>query len=273
MGGGSGKKTSNGKLHHGGAWRWESTWPPLDAKYTNYFLGQNDSLSPIAPTASESSTSFIYDPLHPVPTIGSASYYVMDFNLPIDDPNRWYVPYGPQDQRETRKAYFCKTTLPLSTRQDVLVFETQPLEQDVEVTGPLKARLWISSSAVDTDFTAKLIDVYPLNEDYPEGYAMSLADGIQRTHYRNGYETIEMMEPGAVYEVNIELFATSNLFKRGHRIRLDISSSDYPAYDPNPNTGEPYMTGHHCIIARNTVHHDKQRPSHITLPIIPARTK
>jgi putative CocE/NonD family hydrolase len=102
---------------------------------------------------------------------------------------------------------------------------------------------------------------------------MSLADGIQRTPYRNGYETPEMMKPGEVYPVTVEMFATSNLFKKGHRIRLDISSSDYPAYDPNPNTGEPYMTGHHQVIAKNVIYHDKDRPSHILLPIIPGRNR
>ena len=273
MGGGDGKKTSAGKMRHGGHWRWENTWPLPDTKFTNYYMGENDSLSPAQPATLESSTSYIYDPLDPVPTIGGASYYFIDFNLPIDHPDRWYVPYGPQDQRETKKAYFSKTTLPLSTRQDVLVFETQPLEEDVEVTGPLMAKLWISSSAVDTDFTAKLIDVYPPTEDYPEGYAMSLADGIQRTHYRNGYEKPEMMKPGEVYPITIAMFSTSNLFKKRHRIRLDISSSDYPAYDPNPNTGEPNMTGHYRVIAKNVVHHDRDRPSHIILPIISARTK
>lgn len=273
MGGGDGNKSSTGKLRHGGQWFSESTWPLATTQFTNYYLGDNDCLSRAKPTAAESSTSYVYDPLDPVPTIGSASYYFINFNLPSDDPNRWYVPYGPQDQRETNNCYFCKTTLPLSARQDVLVFETPPLEQDVEVTGPLTAKLWISSSAVDTDFTAKLIDVYPPSEAYPEGYAMSLADGIQRTHYRNGYETPEMMKPGEVYPVTVEMFATSNLFKKGHRIRLDISSSDYPAYDPNPNTGEPYMTGHHRVIAKNVIYHDKDRPSHILLPIIPTRTK
>ena len=272
MGGGDGTKSADGKLRHGGQWLSEKTWPLPNTQFTNYYLGENDSLSPVTPTVAASSTSYIYDPLDPVPTVGSASYYFIDFNKPSDDPNRWYVPYGPQDQRETKNCYFCKTTLPLSTRQDVLVFETAPLDQDVEVTGPLNAKLWISSSAVDTDFTAKLIDVYPPSADYPEGYAMSLADGIQRIRYRNGYERPEMMKPGQVYPVTVELFATSNLFKKGHRIRLDISSSDYPAYDPNPNTGEPYMTGHHRIIARNTIYFDKDHASHIVLPIID-RTK
>ena len=119
-----------------------------------------------------------YDPQDPVPTVGGASYYFIYPAKPPTDPSRWYVPYGPQDQRESTACLFCKTTLPLAARQDVLMFQTPPLERDVEVTGPLTIKLWISSSAVDTDFTAKLIDVYPPSEDYPEGYAMNLADGI-----------------------------------------------------------------------------------------------
>jgi hypothetical protein len=102
---------------------------------------------------------------------------------------------------------------------------------------------------------------------------MNLADGIIRTHYRNGYTKPEMMKPGEVYQVEITLFATSNLFLKGHRIRVDISSSDYPAYDPNPNTGDLYMVGHSGVVAKNVVYHDKDRPSYIVLPIIPARSK
>ena len=267
MGGGSGKKDTNGKMIHGGHWRSESTWPLANTQFTNFYFGPGDSLAPQAPTATASSSSYYYDPMDPVPSIGGASYFV----IRSVTPPVFYVPYGPQDQRESKECGKCKTTLPLSTRQDVQVFQTPPLEKDTEVTGPLSVKLWISSSTVDTDFTAKLIDVYPPSEDYPEGYAMNLADGIQRTHYRNGYAKPEMMKPGEVYPVTVELFATSNLFKKGHRIRVDISSSDYPAYDPNPNTGELYMTGHSGVVAKNTIYHDKNRPSHVVLPIIPDR--
>jgi putative CocE/NonD family hydrolase len=265
MGGGDGKKSANGKLQHGGRWRSESTWPLAGTQFTNYYFGPEDALTTKPPTVAESSSFYFYDPRDPVPTIGGASY----FKIRSVTPATYYVPYGPQDQRESKECINCQTTLPLSARQDVQVFQTPPLDQDVEVTGPLTVKLWISSSAVDTDFTAKLIDVYPPSEDYPEGYAMNLADGIQRTHYRNGYTQPEMMKPGEAYEVTVELFATSNLFVKGHRIRVDISSSDYPAYDPNPNTGELYMSGHSGIVAKNVIYHDKDRPSHIILPIIP----
>ena len=269
MGGGDGRKDGAGRLRHGGHWSSESSWPLANTQFTPYYLHDKNSLSANAPTEANSASSYFYDPMDPVPTVGGASYYFIYPDRSPTDPRRWYVPYGPQDQRESPACLFCKTTLPLAARQDVLVFETAPLERDVEVTGPLTIKLWISSSAVDTDFTAKLIDVQPPNEDYPEGYAMNLADGILRTHYRNGFDKPEMMKPGEVYELTIPMFATSNLFQKGHRIRVDVSSSDYPAYDPNPNTGDPYMMGHHNIVAKNVIYHDKDRPSQIILPIIP----
>jgi hypothetical protein len=267
MGGGDGRKDANGKMRHGGRWRSESSWPLAETQFTDYFFGAGDALSPAAPTIAESSSSYYYDPSDPVPSIGGTSF----FKIRSVNPQIYYVPYGPQDQRETKECANCKTLLPLETRQDVQVFRTAPLERDTEITGPLKVQLWISSSAVDTDFTAKLIDEYPPNEDYPEGYAMNLADGIQRTHYRNGYVKPEMMKPGEIYLVTIQMFATSNLFKKGHRLRVDISSSDYPDYDPNPNTGELYMAGHSGVVAKNTIYHDKNHQSHIILPVIPAR--
>ena len=150
-----------------------------------------------------------------------------------------------------------------------MVFQTPPLAEDVEVTGPLNVKLWVSSSAVDTDFTAKLMDLYPPNQDYPDGYAMNLSDSILRVRYRDTFEKATLMQPGEIYEITIDLPPTSNLFQKGHCIRVDISSSNYPAFDPNPNTGDPYMTGRGGIPADNTIYHDAARPSHIILPVIP----
>jgi putative CocE/NonD family hydrolase len=152
----------------------------------------------------------------------------------------------------------------------VLVFRTPPLETSVEVTGPLTVRLWISSSAVDTDFTAKLVDEYPASDDYPEGFALNLVDSIIRCRYRDSWEREALMNPGHVYEVTIELPPTSNLFVRGHRIRLDISSSNFPRFDVNPNTGEPMGRHTHQVVARNTVYFNRARASHIQLPIVPS---
>ena len=119
-----------------------------------------------------------------------------------------------------------------------MVFQTEPLTEDVEVTGPISVNLWVSSSAVDTDFTAKLLDVYPPTQDYPEGYALNLTDGILRAKFRDSWEKPELLEPGRVYSVTIQLLPTSNLFARGHRVRLDVSSSNFPRFDVNGNTGE-----------------------------------
>jgi len=151
----------------------------------------------------------------------------------------------------------------------VLVFETAPLDDDVEVTGPIVVRLWISSNAPDTDFTVKLIDWHPPNADYPQGYAMNLTDGILRCRYRDSWARPRMLEPGEIAEIVIEPMPTSNLFKRGHRIRLDISSSNFPRFDVNPNTGEAEGKATRRRIAVNTVHLSPEHPSHVLLPVIP----
>ena len=151
---------------------------------------------------------------------------------------------------------------------DVLVFQTEPLPEDVEVTGPIQVRLWITSSAVDTDFTAKLIDVYPASADYPGGFDLNIGDGIRRTRFRDSLTTEKLMEPGRDYSVTIQLYPTSNVFKRNHRIRVDISSSNFPRFDINPNTGEPLNDNRQMKIAINTVYHDATRPSQILLPIV-----
>ena len=129
--------------------------------------------------------------------------------------------------------------------------------------------LWISSTAVDTDFTAKLIDVYPPSPDYPDGFAMNLSDGIIRCRYRNSREKQELMEPGKIYEVQIQLPPTSNLFMPGHRIRLDISSSNFPRFDVNPNTGEPLYMHRSKTKTNNTLYYGPRYPSRIQLPVIP----
>jgi hypothetical protein len=161
--------------------------------------------------------------------------------------------------------------LPLAARPDVLVFETEPLAEDVEITGAIEARLFVTSDRPDTDFTFKLMDVHPPSEDYPEGFAMNLTDGILRARYRNSWERPEMLTPGEAQEVRIDAFPTSNLFKAGHRIRIDISSSNFPHFDVNPNTGAPEGLGLTRQVARNTLFVDAARPSRVILPIIPPR--
>jgi uncharacterized protein len=179
---------------------------------------------------------------------------------------------GAFDQREGPRFFGSRAPYrPLAERPDVLVFQTPPLEQDLEVTGPFTAHLWISSDCPDTDFTAKLIDVYPPNPDYPDGFAMNLTDGILRVRYRDSWERPSLMTPGTVYRIRIDAFPTSNLFQRAHRIRVDISSSNFPHFDVNPNTGEPEGRASELRVAMNRVYLDRSRPSHVVLPVIGRR--
>ena len=159
--------------------------------------------------------------------------------------------------------------LPLSARNDIVVFESPPLESDVEVTGEIEVKLWISSSAVDTDFTAKLIDVYPPSADYPEGFDLNIGDGILRARIRESLKQEKQMQPGMISPITNRLYPTSNVFKRGHRLRVDVSSSNFPRFDVNPNTGEPLNDIRRVVTAVNSVHHDREHPSHIVLPVIP----
>jgi putative CocE/NonD family hydrolase len=176
---------------------------------------------------------------------------------------------GGFNQWEGSEFFGCKPPyLPLASRSDVLVFQSLPLDDDIEATGPVMVKLWVSSSTPDTDFTAKLIDVYPSSEDYPQGYALNLTDGILRARYRNYRDHGEVMKPREVYELIISLYPTSNLFKKSHRIRLDIASSNFPRFDVNPNTGEPIGLNRRVVVAKNTVYHDRNHPSHVVLPII-----
>ena len=143
----------------------------------------------------------------------------------------------------SERFYGAKTPFkPLAERPDVLVFRTEPLARDMEITGPFTAHLWISSNCPDTDFTVKLIDCYPPSADYPNGFAMNITDGILRVRYRDSWEAPALMTPGQVYAVSIEPFPSSNLFKAGHRVRVDISSSNFPHFDVNPNTGDRKST-------------------------------
>jgi hypothetical protein len=177
---------------------------------------------------------------------------------------------GAADQRCNPDFWLCTDSRPLSARNDVVVFQTAPLANDMEVTGRLIVKLWAASNSVDTDFTAKLIDVYRPNHDFPSGVDLNIADSIVRARYRNGFGKAELLTPGQPYEFTIEMYPTSLVFARGHRIRLDISSSNFPRFDINPNTGEPLNNNRRWQIAENTIYLDAQHPSHIVLPVIPA---
>jgi len=258
MGGGSEARTASGRHLHGGAWRDEKEWPLARTQFTPYYLRAGGRLTPEKPAELSGQAAYDFDPRNPVPTIGGNISSGTGIML-----------QGAWDQKCGDHVWNCKDSLPLSARRDVLVFMTPPLAEDLEVTGPIDVKLWASSSALDTDFTAKLIDVHPPSPDFPAGIDMCLEDGILRARFRNSLEKPELMKPGAVYEFTIQLYPTSNLFKVGHRIRLDISSSNFPRFDVNPNTGEPLNAHRRLLTATNTVYYDRAHPSQVLLPVIP----
>ena len=276
MGGGSGERTAEGRILHGGQWRDESEWPLARAKPTPYYLAGDGTLSVQPPADDDSATTYPFDPNDPVPSIGGnvsslADFHGLDEALEAGEAvtHRNIMEAGGFDQVEAERFFGCSTPyLPLNSRADVLTFETQPLDAAIEVTGPVTMKLWVSTSALDTDFTAKLIDVYPPSPDWPQGFALNLTDSIQRLRYRADNGKAALAEPGEVYELTFSLYPTSNVFAAGHRIRLDISSSNFPRFDVNPNSGEALGLDRRKVVADNTVFHDAVRPSHVVLPVI-----
>ena len=235
--------------------RQEDAWPLARAKNTRYFLhsmgdasGQTSSdtqqvesgaLSLVAPAA-EKPDQYIYDPSNPVPTIGGALCC-----KPL------LTDIGPQDQR------------PAEARSDVLTYTTPAFSKDTEIAGPISLDLYVSSSAVDTDFTGMLVDVWP------NGFAQNLTGGILRLRYRKSQEKPELAKPGQIYHITLDLLATSNLFLAGHKLRLEVSSSNFPRFDRNMNTGEEQAHATRMVKATNLVYHDKVRPSALIVPVIP----
>ena len=228
-------------------WRYENEYPLARTDYRRMYLrsaGKANSvrgdgaLSWQSPTPS-SPDKYLYDPQSPVPSLGGSNC--------CGTP----TPIGPVDQR------------PIENRQDVLVYTSDYLSDSIEVTGPVKVVLHASSDATDTDFVVKLVDVYP------DGRAINLAEGIMRARYRESVSRPKLMEPGHVYPLTIDLVATSNLFQVGHRVRLDVTSSHFPQFDRNPNTGEPFGMSSAFKVATQTIYHTPTYPSHILLPVIP----
>ncbi|HIC88342.1 MAG TPA: CocE/NonD family hydrolase [Anaerolineae bacterium] len=229
-------------------WRTEYEWPLARTQYVPYYLHSSGAanslhgdgmLSPEKPS-DEPVDTYVYDPRNPVPTHGGGLCC-------------WRAALAPGafDQRD------------IEARPDVLVYTTPPLADDVEITGPIKVHLWAATSAPDTDFTAKLVDVSP------DGYARNVQDGIIRARYRESFDEARLVTPGEVYEYVIDLAATSNVFKAGHRIRIEISSSNFPRFDRSLNTGHPVGQDTELRMATQTILHDASHPSHIVLPIIP----
>lgn len=232
-------------------WRDEHEWPLARTQWTNYYLGSNGrantldgdgTLSKSRPGQDGSVDKYAYDPNNPVPSWGGL------ISMP-------QALQGPRDRRAIEK------------RTDVLVYTTAPLAEDTEVTGPVEVKLYAASSAVDTDFTATVIDVYP------DGRAINICEGIRGARFRESLEHPTLIQPEKVYEFPISLWATSNLFKAGHRIRLEISSSNFPRYARNQNIGNPFGTSAEIRTAEQTIHHDAQYASRLILPVIPPKGK
>ena len=260
MGTGDGGKDEKGRLQHGGSWRDEHEWPLARTQYTSFYLHPEGKLSASRPEQQNSTTQFQFDPSNPVPTIGGNISTHNDILL-----------QGAWNQKGGPHIWNFQDPIPLSARNDIVVFQTEPLLENVEVTGEIEVKLYASSSAVDTDFTAKLIDVYPASPAWPGGFDLNIGDGIVRGRFRESLKVEKLMTPGEVYEFTIKLYPTSNVFKKGHRIRVDISSSNFPRFDINPNTGEPLNRQRLEKIADQTIHHSAAHPSRIILPVIPAK--
>jgi putative CocE/NonD family hydrolase len=226
-------------------WRDEQEWPLERTEYTPYYFhskgsantATGDGTLSTAEPSDEPSDKFVYDPNDPVPTLGGC--------------NLVGCPMGPRDQTEAEK------------RDDVLVFTSETLKSEVEVTGPVKVILYAATTAKDTDWTAKLVDVHP------DGKPYNLCDGILRARYRDSKDKPSLIQPGEICRYEIDLWVTSNAFQPGHKIRVEISSSNFPRFDRNLNTGEPFATGTKWIKATQTIYHDEEHPSHVLLPVIP----
>lgn len=228
-------------------WRDEDDWPLARAHNTKYFLHSagkanstnGDGSLSVTASRSEGPDQYVYDPANPVPTVGGPLCCDWEHLQP-----------GPRDQVAVEK------------RSDVLIYSTPPLEQDLEVTGPVQLELFAKSSAVDTDFTAKLVDVWP------NGFAQNLTEGIVRARYRSSQQKPDLMKPGEVYKFTIDLWSTANVFLKGHRLRLEISSSNFPRFDRNLNNGQRVGLDEKPVSATNTVYHDSGHPSALILPIV-----
>ena len=229
-------------------WRGFSRWPPEESVATPFYLDSAGGANTLEgdgrlrrhPPDHELADRFLYDPHDPVPTRGGAL---------CCNPN--VFPWGPMDQRAVER------------RKDVLVYTSRPLPYDFEIAGPVRVVLYVETTAPDTDITAKLIDVFP------GGEARNLTDGILRLRYRTSLEKPELLQPGSVYAVTVDAGVTANVFKMGHRIRLEVSSSNFPRFDRNPNTGRPIADETQWRQARQTVWHGPLKPSHLLLPAVP----
>ncbi len=277
MGGGSGGRTAEGRLDHGGHWRDEEGWPLDRAHVTPFYLQGGGTLERAGrPALAGGATSFRYDPEDPLPTVSANT---SSLNEIVPTPERVNVAaplvrvmviQGGADQRTREELTGSRPPFgPLEERDDVIAFRSEPLIADLEVTGPVEAVIYLESDAPDTDLFVMVEDIYPESDDWPDGYRLNVSDGLMRVRYRLGMDQPELMEPGQVYEVRFQLYPTSNRFAAGHRIAVLVSSSSFPRFDPNPNTGEAIGRHRQRRPATNTIHHSQGYPSHVLLPLVP----
>jgi len=258
MGGGSGRRTEAGHLDHGGRWISAADWPLPEAVPATLHLHADGSLAATPPPGDAAPLRWQADPARPVPSIGGNFSSMEPIALP-----------GSHDQMEAPGFHGCAPPfLPLASRADVLVFQTPPLDTPLQVVGEVAAELFIATDAPDTDITLKLIDVHPPSADYPRGYAMLLGDTILRLRYADDPAAPRLAVPGEVRRLRLAL-PIANLFAPGHRLRIDIASSNFPKYDVNPNTGEAEGLSRLARIATNTLFTDAARASRLSLPVLP----
>ncbi|MBK9169206.1 MAG: CocE/NonD family hydrolase [Bryobacterales bacterium] len=227
-------------------WVKHDDWPVPGTKFTPFYLdsggkansARGDGTVSAKPPKGAASDRFVYDPNNPVPTLGG------------NDCCGAPIPAGPVDQR------------PVESRNDVLVYTGEPLREPIAIAGPVRMKLHASTDGRDTDYFIKLVDVHP------DGFAMNLAEGILRARFRRGLDRMELLTPGEAYEYEIDMRGTAHVFRPGHRIRVDVTSSNFPQFDRNPNTGEDLAMSDTLRVANQTVFHTAQRPSHIVLPVV-----
>jgi predicted acyl esterase len=218
----------------GNVWRTASQWPPVATRQTSFYFGSDRTLSSVSSGAAEP-LNYTYNPTNPVPTVGGPQLT---------------LPAGPKDQRTVEE------------RPDVLVFSSAPLTEPIEVAGRVRVRLWAASTQPDTDFFARLCDVYP------DGRSYNICEGQVRARFRKSFDKETFLKPDRPYPFEIDLASTAIIFNRGHRLRVQVTSSSFPGFDPNPNTGEPFRASARNCPATNTVFLDAHRPSHLELPVV-----
>jgi uncharacterized protein len=220
-------------------WHKAASWPLPGTRFANWYVAGGGKLAPTQ-SSGEQSDQYSYNPTDPVPTLGG--------NNCCGTPTI----AGPKDQR------------PVEQRKDVLVYTSEPLKQPLAIAGPVRMKLFATTDGPDTDWMIKLVDVHP------DGFAMNIAEGMLRARFRQGLDKIALLRPNEPYEFEVDMAGTANVFRPGHRIRVDITSSNFPQFDRNPNTGENLGASAKVRVARQTVFHSSARPSHIVLPVVPA---